>query len=835
MAALNPMAASRKSATAVSRDRFHVQEFAEALPFHSGRELLEMATDCAYAVDADWQFTYINQRTREELTDGRIRLRKSLWDQFPELVDTIVEQRYREAMETRRQVCFETYYDPTAAWYEINASPLSDGGLVIWFRNINDRKEAEEDLRRAEERYRLAASAAADVVIEWNLETSEIIRHDALRSGFGFAEGVVQSPEWCVSQLHPDDRARVAAEVARCIETGERFVGECRVLKADGSYADVQQTAVVQRDTAGKPLRMIFAIRDVTDRNRTNQAIRQREAQLANIFSQALVGMLESDRHGRALLVNSRFCEILGRSEEEIMNSEVMSFTHPDDVEWNRALLVSQRQKGEPFQIEKRYIRPDGSIVWCKVSVSFVLSPEGEIESSIVVAEDITQQRQTAEQLLWASEHDSLTALPNRRAFEARLQAATIRAMRSGSKVGLLLLDLDHFKHVNDGFGHSAGDYLLQEISKRLEQAVEAGDLVARLGGDEFAIVVERAEGALDLLELGDAILDRLRQPLRLDGRGISVGASMGGAVFPVDAVNAHELFKHADIALYALKESGRGGTRLFHDRMREQALVVASQLTLARSAISERSVEPYYQPKVDLRTGQIIGFEALLRWNDRRRGVQLPHTVAEAFRDYELASKMGDLMQRRVLADLRRWLRQGLPVGRIAINAAPAEFLRDDFAERLLARLREEEIPPSQVEVEVTEHVFFDRGSGFVGRALEMLNRNGVGIALDDFGTGYSSLSHLRDFPVDVVKIDRSFVEKVTSDSEHRAIVSAVAALARSLRIAVVAEGIETEQQRQVLLAEGCLLGQGHYFGHAIDADALPGMLASSGPERAR
>jgi len=822
-------AASPRCRSAPLGDRTDVPMAAKEPRIHSASEFLEMAADYVFAVDADWRFTYLNRRALNEIGDGKNLPGKPLWDEFPALVGTEVERRYREVMSTRRRVRFEFYYDPNAAWYEIDVSPLSSGGLVVWFRNIESRRHAAEELRRAEERYRLAACAAADLVIDWNLEKNEIIWRESLQSGFGFGNGTVKSRDWCIEQVHPGDRGRVSAAIERCLQTGERLTYECRVRKSDGVYAEVRQTVVVQRDADGNPLREIFAVRDVTEWNRANEAVRQREAQFANIFSQALVGMLESGSDGRARLINKRFCEILGRGEDEIIGMDVMDFTHPDDAEWDHALLCKQREKGESFQVEKRYVRPDGSVVWCRVSNSFVHGRTGEIESSIVVAEDITHQRQTAERLKWASEHDALTGLPNRRAFEARLQAATLRAMHSGARVALLLLDVDHFKHVNDSFGHGAGDVLLQEIADRLNECIEGRDHVARLGGDEFAILIERGEGASGPSKLGDSILGQLRQPFHIEGRSITVDASIGGAIFPTDAESAHELLKRADIALYALKESGRGGTRMFNREMLEQALVVASQLALARSAISDRSVEPYYQPKVDLETGRIVGFEALLRWHNGMHGVQSPDSVAEAFRDYELASKIGCLMQRRVLADLSDWLRQGLPVGCIAINAAPAEFLRDDFAERFLAGLHEHEIPPWLVEVEVTEQVFLDRGSGFVARALKVLNQNGVRIALDDFGTGYSSLSHLRDFPVDVAKIDRSFVENVTTDSDVRAIVSAIATLARSLRMTVVAEGIETEQQRLVLLEQGCPLGQGYHFGRAIGARHIPSLLSAS------
>ena len=692
---------------------------------------------------------------------------------------------------------------------------------------------------------------------------------------------------------------------------------------------------------------------------RAKDALVQSEARLAKVFDQALVGIMECGPDGRARLINSRFCEILGRTCDEIYGSRVQDYTHPDDLPWNLPLLDAKKQEGASFQIEKRYVQPNGSVIWCNVSISFVVGSTGEVESSIVVAEDIsarkkaesklraselmhrsileasadcimvvdldgglelvnapglsaleiqdfekyrgsdwimlwpqesrttvraaisearsgksgrfsaycptakgtpkwwdvvvspilneegelkkllaisrdiTVQRNAAVHVKWVSEHDALTGLANRRAFETHLQAATIRAMQADTKVGLLLLDLDHFKHVNDTLGHAAGDHLLSVFGKRLKESVRVHDFVARLGGDEFAIILEEGEDGLDLMGAGESILSRLQEPIKYDGRVMSAGASIGGAIFPADAKSSNELFNNADTALYALKGSGRGGTRMFQNHMREQARLISSQLSLARTAITRESVEPHYQQKIDFKTGKIVGFEALLRWRHVSRGIQHPETVSEAFKDYELASKIGDLMQRRVFRDMRGWLDRGLPIGFVAINAAPVEFLRDDFAERLLARMQERSIPPHLVEIEVTEHVFLERGSDFVGRALKMLSRAGIRIALDDFGTGYSSLSHLRDYPVDVVKIDRSFIEKVTTDVELRAIVCAVIDLAKSLNIEVVAEGVETEEQKLLLIEHGCGLGQGYLFGRAVEADEVPHLLKSPFPRR--
>lgn len=849
---------------------------------------------------------------------------------------------------------------------ECGAAVYSDDGEPIFLEgfvgDIDDQTKAEQKLRETEERFRLAALATQDVIWDWDLVKNKISRGVAMAEGRGYdSQDLGTDRDWWLTRVHPDDRQRVEEQNFHVIGGAtDRFIAEYRFQQKDGSYADILDRGYLIRDESGRPLRMVGAMLDNTERNASSRALGERESQLRNIFGQALVGIMEATADGRPTLVNNRFCEILGRTAEELSQCEITDYTHPADLTWNLPMLKEKAVDGAPFQIEKRYIRPDGSIVYCNVSVSFVRGQRGEVASAIIVAEDIsdkkraeaqlksserlyrsvleastdcikiigldgrlelmntpglcameiesfaaiegviwvdlwpaesrrlvqaaltdaaagrsarfsafcptvkgapkwwdvvvspmldengsvtkllsisrdiTVQRNVAAKMKWASEHDALTGLANRRGFEAHLQAATIRAMHSSTTVGLLLLDLDHFKHVNDTLGHGAGDHLLSALGKRLKQCVRGRDFVARLGGDEFAVIIESGEGNLDLPSAGASILARLQEPIRYDGRVMSASASIGGAIFPRDAKSANELFNNADTALYALKDSGRGGTRMFHQHMREQAQLVSSQLSVARSAITQKSVEPHYQQKIDLRTGSIAGFEALLRWRHPRRGIQHPETVAEAFKEYELASRIGDLMQRRVFSDMRGWLDCNLPIGFIAINAAPVEFLRDDFAERLLARMQEQKIPPHLIEIEVTEHVFSDRGADFVGRALKMLSRAGVRIALDDFGTGCSSLSHLRDYPVDVVKIDRSFIEKVTTDDEVRAIVCAVIDLARSLNIEVVAEGVETEAQSQFLIHHRCELGQGYLFGRAIEADEVP-ILLQPGARRKR
>ena len=433
-----------------------------------------------------------------------------------------------------------------------------------------------------------------------------------------------------------------------------------------------------------------------------------------------------------------------------------------------------------------------------------------------------------AEQLKWASEHDPMTDLPNRRAFQSRLQAATQRAMMDGTSLALLLIDLDHFKHVNDSLGHLAGDELLRITAARLRNCVRGDDFVARIGGDEFAVILERTLDREHILARSKHILAQLLAPTRIGSRLLNAGASIGGAIFPGHSDNAVGLLKAADVALYALKTSGRGGTRMFDPGMLADDERARSQLETARAAVEAKTLVPHYQPKVDLVSGEIVGFEALLR-SVHNSELHLPSSMQEAFGDYELASRIGELMQDQVAAQAAKWIDCRFEFGRISINASPAEFLRDDYAERLLNTLALHDVPASRIEVEVTEHVFMGQCGEYVVRALSSLRRSGIHVSLDDFGTGYSSLSHLRDLQVDTVKIDKSFVERITTDKAVAAIVTAVISLARSLGLSVVAEGIEKSSQVELLRALGCQYGQGFLFGDALSKEAAEELLMAS------
>ncbi len=419
-----------------------------------------------------------------------------------------------------------------------------------------------------------------------------------------------------------------------------------------------------------------------------------------------------------------------------------------------------------------------------------------------------------------------MTRLPNRTAFVERLEGAIATAGLKYTHVALVLFDVDHLKETNDTIGHDAGDLLLQTLAERLTSVFGDGCTVGRLGGDEFAAILRPTDENEMVLQV-QAALERLREPFTYEGRIVDCQATAGGSVYPEHGVSAAELLKAADIALYAAKERNRGGFLSFKAAMRADLQRRSSMISVARDATREDRIVPYYQPKVSLQNNLVCGFEALLRWCHPTLGVQVPGTIAAAFEDLDLATNISERMFTQIVDDMRRWLDAGVEFGRIAVNLSPAEFRHDSLVSRVLERLHRAGIPTSCIELEVTETVFLGRGADSVAEALNVFSREGVKIALDDFGTGYASLTHLKSFPVDVIKIDRSFVSNLDTNPNDAAIIDAVVSLGHKLGMEVVAEGIETDVQARYLLDRGCEYGQGYFFGRAGPAATVPNIIA--------
>ncbi|MFC4173438.1 putative bifunctional diguanylate cyclase/phosphodiesterase [Microvirga sp. GCM10011540] len=544
-----------------------------------------------------------------------------------------------------------------------------------------------------------------------------------------------------------------------------------------------------------------------------------------------------ADPQGFILDVSHRWCDLMGMSVEQALGQGWIRALHPDDVpftteQWSKALTTRR-----PVDVEYRLRLTNGSYRWFRARAAPRFGENGAVLRWYGTVEDIHDKKVAEERLQWAAHHDDLTGLPNRRLFRQCLQQALEQATSSQATVGLLMMDLDNLKTINDRFGHDVGDALLREFAERLRSLVRTTDAVARLGGDEFAIILNDVPGEDYVAATASSVLTRMQEPLRYNGRTLDCRTSIGGAIAAGPVVGTEELQKQADLALYHCKANGRGTFRMFAPDMREEAQKTASALEVARNVVTSDWIVPFYQPKVDLVSGKLDGFEALLRWRHPRTGIHTPATIAPAFDDTELGRAIGARMLSCVVKDVRGWLDAGLEVGRIAINASTAEFRNGGYAERMLEELARAGVPTACLEVEVTESVFLGRSAEFVERALQALSGAGVTIALDDFGTGYASLTHLKQFPVDVIKLDHSFIRNMETDASDAAIVQAMLSLSQSLGIRVVAEGVETPTQASLLREQGCNLGQGHHFGRPMPAKDIPQCMRlwmRSAPEKA-
>ncbi|WP_127088653.1 putative bifunctional diguanylate cyclase/phosphodiesterase [Aquabacter cavernae] len=439
---------------------------------------------------------------------------------------------------------------------------------------------------------------------------------------------------------------------------------------------------------------------------------------------------------------------------------------------------------------------------------------------------DITDRLAAEQKVHHAATHDALTGLINRAAFQTKLDEVIRAARPEDGLLVLLLVDLDGLKDVNDTLGHDAGDVLLMETARRLEHL--AGDLgaVARLGGDEFVILLPRQPSVQAALDLADAILRDFRHPLAYGDRTLSCRASIGIAVCPSADYAPGELMKDADLALYTAKKQGRNRAVLYAPAMRR---AMTERVRINRelgSALQKRTIIPYYQPKISLVTGRVVGLEALMRWQQGNGVVAPPDKFISAFEDPELAVQMGETILRQIANDARSWLNEGCGFGRIAFNLASAQFTQPRLASQLLGVVWDAEVEPRHFDVEVTETVFLGRDSEYVAPILDELYAAGMRIALDDFGTGYAALTHLKQLPIDAVKIDRSFVAHLDSDPFDSAIVCAVIELGKNLGLRVIAEGVETPSQARFLRERGCEYAQGYLYGHPMPAAAMTAFL---------
>ncbi len=675
------------------------------------------------------------------------------------------------------------------------------------------RREVEVLVERSEQLFKQALDAASLGVIEWQGDSMQLHGDGHLRSLFG-DRPVPLDESWnlFLSRVDASDRERVSAALNAALQRGDPVRIEFRTV-GNGGPRSLEAHARAYGDPAGEQ-RIVGILQDVTQRRRDEERLRQSSV----VFHTTAEAIVIADARRRIVAVNAAYTRITGHDETQVLGLDpdaVLGTGHGDDF---YAALVAPSSTGY-WQGEVLCQRASGESFPAWESISAVRNDNGTVTHFVAAFSDFSAIHQAEEKLNHLAHHDALTGLPNRLLFDDRFERAIEQARRAQQRCILLFLDLDSFKGVNDTLGHGVGDELLRAVSVRLREALRRSDTLARLGGDEFVVLTGSAQPE-DASHLAMKLLGALRDPFDLGGEQIRITGSIGIAVFPDHGTDRNVLMRAADIAMYSAKSQGRNRYQFFTADMSERTQERMQMEQGLRRAIDNDALEVHYQPQLRLSDAHVIGVEALVRWPHPELGMISPARFIPVAEESGIIETLGMWVLRRACHDI-----VGLPDNdgrqmRLAVNVSVRQFMREDFVAHVLEVLTETGFPAESLELEITESTLqvIEQSAGI----LDALKRLGISISIDDFGTGYSSLSVLRGLPIDRIKIDRSFIIDLTENEDARAMIEAMLALGRSLRMTTIAEGIELSEQAELLLRLGCSEGQGYLFARPMSAGQL-------------
>ena len=771
------------------------------------RSLMESVSDAIAVADMQWRYVYVSPSTLavsgyapEELIGRRFADTTSIGD--------------ADALRRRLEAMLERSAEPQLVRFElrrkdgeirIHETMVSKGNgpddqpvYVIAGRDITDRVRAEEALRKQEQELRTLAHNSPDGILRFDRDLRCTFVNAAVEKATGREAASVLGSTLLEQGSPPEIRVAWEAAMRSTFATGE---GVSVDYSFDGALGlrDYQARFAPERSADGSVASVLVIVRDLTDRRRAERAVAESEARLRSIVQATAQPLLLVDPEGgTTVFANPAAGQLFGRSAAELEGAPL-------------GLPIAE---GRPADIA--IVLPNGGIR--PAEMQFARTELQGREVLVVSMHDLSERRRYEEHIEHLANHDALTGLPNRALVRDRIEQATARARRTERHVALLFVDLDHFKLVNDSFGHAAGDTLLLEVGARLKRATRDGDTVARLGGDEFVVI------APDLAQPGDSavvaakITAALAAPLTVNGTAFPVSASIGISLFPGDGDGLDSLLQCADVAMYRAKDAGRNNYQFYSAEMGVRARSRVETETGLRRALEREELRLHYQPQVDLVSGEVIGFEALMRWQHPERGMVSPASFIPVAEESGLIMPIGEWALRTACRDAMAWAAAGLGSLKVAVNLSARQFWHGSVTEAVRRALAETGLPPQQLEVEITESVVA-RDLKQVMNGLEQLRRMGVSVAIDDFGTGYSSLSYLRSLPIQKLKIDKSFIDAVPGDPEGSALVREIINLAHVLSLYVVAEGVEAHAQAAYLREAGCEAMQGYVFSRPLPA----------------
>ena len=728
--------------------------------------------------------------------------------------------------------------DGTPIHFLINASVIEFQGrraVLTINRDVTEQKRAAEALRESEAQFRLLVEGAQDYaifmldpqghVVSWNAGAEHI-------KGYS-ADEIVGQPHSVFYTAEDVERGLPGAGLEVTAREG-RWDDEGWRVRKDGTrfWANVFITAL--RDEGGKLIGFSKLTRDFTERKRVQERLRRSEERFRTLTENAPIGIYRTTPDGRVLVANPTLLRLLGfGSLEELaaFNLERDGIGAHHRREEFKALVESA---GEVGGYETVWTRRDGSKVNVRENAKAIRDAQGRTLYYEGTVEDITERTRAEERAYYLAYYDPLTDLPNRRLFEERLTQSVAAAESQGQMLAVVALSLDRFKVVNDTLGHSAGDRLLRGVAERLVGAVRANNTVARFGGDEFSVLLPEMERAEDVAEVVRRIQSALKAPFDIEGQELFVTASAGVGLYPHDGGDAQSLLKNAGAALYRSKQVGGNTFQFYAAEMNDRAFKRLSLEGAMRRALEREEFVLHYQPQVTIDTGHIIGTEALVRWQHPEMGLVPPAEFIPLAEETGLIEQLGEWVLRRALAQTKAWQGQGFPTLMVSVNLSPRQFRRAALIGNIGALLRETKFDPACLELELTEGTIMEDVEGAIG-TLRELKGMGIKLSVDDFGSGYSSLSYLKHLPIDILKIDRSFVRDMAADPQDAAIVMAIITLAHSLKLKVKAEGVETEEQLRFLRLLRCDEMQGYLFSKPLPADAFERLLMATNPRLER
>ncbi|MCU1495432.1 MAG: diguanylate cyclase/phosphodiesterase with and sensor(s) [Acidimicrobiaceae bacterium] len=691
-------------------------------------------------------------------------------------------------------------------------------GVVLNVRDITERKLVEASMTRLSAIVESSSDSIVGITLDglvssWNPASEHLYGHSA-------AYMIGREAHLIVADSQRDR----LTELLRQVAGGEHvYVPVIDAVRSDGSPFELSLSISPVYDDSAELIGASSIGRDIAERRQLERERRIAEERFRLGFENGAIGMIMFDLDGIITRVNAALCALLDRSEEDLLGRQAEDFVHPDDVAERRSMMDELiGGSRDTLHGERRLVRSDASTVWTLVDVALVRDEAGDAAYVFGQLQDITDQKRSERALEQQALHDSLTGLPNRLSLQHRLERALVRARLAGTKVAVLFVDVDRFKLVNDGLGHVAGDRLLVELAGRLARGVRSGDTVARFGGDEFIVVCEDVADVGEADLLGDRILAMLDDPLVVGAKELRLSVSCGIAV--VDGwATAEEALRDADAAMYRAKEKGRARTEIFDEGLRHLVTHRFEVEQALRTALDRGELRVAYQPIVTIPDGELVGVEALVRWQHPERGLLKPAEFIPVAEESGLIVPLGEHVLREALAQVVRWQRTlpGCEQLWVSVNFSSRQLNLGDPVALCAQMLEDTGASARALRLELTESAVMADVELSISR-LEALRALGVTVAIDDFGTGYSSLSYLSRLPVDLLKIDHSFVAGLGRDGGDSEIVRAIVLLAQGLEVEVCAEGVEELAQLAELAGLGCELGQGYYWSRPLTPEAF-------------